>query len=125
MKDLWDVNRTKSCTADCPLVDQLFQFDLAFQLSFRPALINSSQVGLPDSFGLETGFQDISLSDFPASSTPLGGRRSILHPKENSSEGSNPLFKLRELQTLTTSPAQVCKQHTDVADCTRLSESTP
>ena len=47
------------------------------------------------------------------------------HPKENSWQGSNPLFKLSELQTLTTSPAQVCEQHTDVADCTRLSESTP
>jgi hypothetical protein len=31
----------------------------AFQLSFRPALINSSQVGVPDSFGLETGFWEV------------------------------------------------------------------
>jgi hypothetical protein len=31
----------------------------AFPLSFRLALINSSQVGLPDSFGLETGFAEI------------------------------------------------------------------
>jgi hypothetical protein len=54
---------------------------------------------------------------------PLG--RQAFHPKENSCQGPNPLFKLGELQTLTTSPAQVCEQHTDVADCTRLSESTP
>jgi hypothetical protein len=27
-------------------------------LSFRRALINSSQVGLPDSFGLQTGFRE-------------------------------------------------------------------
>jgi hypothetical protein len=56
--------------------------------------------------------------------TRLLGRQAF-HPKENSWQGSNPLFKLSELQTLTTSPAQVCEQHTDVADCTRLSESTP
>ena len=56
--------------------------------------------------------------------TRLLGRQAF-HPKENSWQGSNSLFKLSELQTLTTSRAQVCAQHTDVADCTRLSESTP
>jgi hypothetical protein len=45
-----------SCTADCRLVDQLFQFDLGVSIVIPPGFINSSQVGLPDSFGLETAF---------------------------------------------------------------------
>jgi len=56
--------------------------------------------------------------------TRLLGRQAF-HPKENPWQGSNSLFKLSELQTLTASRAQVCEQHTDVADCTRLGESTP
>jgi hypothetical protein len=60
VKDPWDVKQDK-----CPAPQivgwwaNFFSSIWAFQLSFRLALINSSQVGLPDSFALETGFEEI------------------------------------------------------------------
>jgi hypothetical protein len=60
VKDPWDVKQDK-----CPAPQivgwwaNFFSSIWAFQLSFRLALINSSRVGLPDSFGLETGFWEI------------------------------------------------------------------
>jgi hypothetical protein len=59
VKDPWDVKQDK-----CPAPQivrwwaNFFSSIWAFQLSFRLALINSSQVGLPDSFGLE-GFEEV------------------------------------------------------------------
>jgi hypothetical protein len=60
VKDPWDVKQDK-----CPAPQivgwwaNFFGSIWAFQLSFRLALINSSQVGLPDSFGLEAGFWEV------------------------------------------------------------------
>src|ERR1700686_3796770 len=59
VKDLWDVKQDK-----CPAPQivgwwaNFFSSIWAFQLSFRLALINSSQVGMPDSFGLG-GFEEV------------------------------------------------------------------
>ena len=77
MKDPWDVKQDK-----CPAPQivgwwaNFFSSIWAFQLSFRLALINSSQVGLPDSFGLETGFaENRSLSTVTSFTRPRSGLR--------------------------------------------------
>jgi hypothetical protein len=60
VKDPWDVKQDK-----CPAPQivgwwaNFFSSIWALQLSFRLVLINSSQVGLPDSFGLETGLWEM------------------------------------------------------------------